>query len=41
MSIDIYAADEQHDERIDLEAWVALANGALSDEGVRAWPRSL
>jgi len=21
MSIDIYAADEQHDERIDLEAW--------------------
>jgi len=35
MSIDIYAADEQHDERIDLEAWVALANGALSDEGVR------
>jgi len=37
MSIDIYAADEQHDERIDLEAWVALANGALSDEG-RARP---
>ena len=35
MSIDIYAADEQHDESIDLERWVALANGALSDEGVR------
>ncbi len=35
MSIDIYAADEQHDESIDLERWVALANGALTDEGVR------
>ena len=35
MSIDIYAADEQHDETIDLEAWVNLANGALTDEGVR------
>ena len=35
MTIDIYAADEQHDESIDLETWVALANGALSDEGVR------
>jgi len=35
MTIDIYAADEQHDEKIDLEAWVALAHGALSDEGVR------
>jgi probable rRNA maturation factor len=35
MSIDIYAADEQHDETIDLERWVALANGALTDEGVR------
>ena len=35
MSIDIYAADEQHDETIDLDAWVALANGALTDEGVR------
>ncbi len=35
MSIDIYAADEQHDEAIDLERWVALANGALTDEGVR------
>ncbi len=35
MSVDIYAADEQHDETIDLETWVALANGALTDEGVR------
>lgn len=35
MSIDIYAADEQHDETIDLATWVALANGALTDEGVR------
>ncbi len=35
MTIDIYAADEQHDETIDLERWVALANGALTDEGVR------
>ena len=35
MSIDIYAADEQHDHEIDLERWVALANGALVDEGVK------
>ncbi len=35
MSIDIYAADEQHVHPIDLERWVALANGALVDEGVR------
>jgi probable rRNA maturation factor len=35
MTIDIYAADEQHDHEIDLERWVALANSALTDEGVR------
>jgi probable rRNA maturation factor len=35
MSIDIYAADEQHEYPIDLERWVALANGSLVDEGVR------
>jgi probable rRNA maturation factor len=35
MSIDIYAADEQHDHEIDLERWVDLARGALVDEGVR------
>jgi probable rRNA maturation factor len=35
MSIDIYAADEQHDHDIELERWVALAHGALTDEGVR------
>jgi probable rRNA maturation factor len=35
MTIDIYAADEQHDHDIDLERWVALANAALTDEGVR------
>ena len=35
MSIDIYAADEQHQFAIDLEQWVALANSALVDEGVR------
>jgi probable rRNA maturation factor len=35
MTIDIYAADEQRDYPIDLERWVALANGALVDEGVR------
>jgi probable rRNA maturation factor len=35
MTIDIYAADEQHDFAIDLERWVALANGSLVDEGVR------
>ena len=35
MTIDIYAADEQHDHAIDLSRWVALADGALVDEGVR------
>lgn len=35
MTIDIYAADEQHDRAIDLERWVKLANAALTDEGVR------
>jgi probable rRNA maturation factor len=35
MSVDIYAADEQHDHEIDLGRWVGLAQGALSDEGVR------
>jgi probable rRNA maturation factor len=35
MSIDIYAADEQHDHEIDLERWSQLARGALVDEGVR------
>jgi len=33
--IDIYAADEQSDFEVDLERWVALAKGALVDEGVR------
>ncbi len=33
--IDIYAADEQSELAIDLERWVALARGALVDEGVR------
>ena len=35
MNIDIYAADEQHDHEIDLERWIALAHGALVDEGVK------
>ena len=35
MSIDIYAADEQHDHEIDLARFVALAQGALADEGVK------
>ena len=35
MTIDIYAADEQRDFAIDLERWVALARGALTDEGVK------
>ena len=33
--IDIYAADEQHDVEVDLDRWVALANAALEEEGVR------
>ena len=33
--IDIYAADEQSELPIDLDRWVALARGALVDEGVR------
>jgi len=35
MSIDIFAADEQSDEKIDLDRWVALATKALEEEGVR------
>lgn len=35
MSLDIYAADEQHDHDIDLDRWVLLARGTLTDEGVR------
>jgi probable rRNA maturation factor len=35
MSIDIYAADEQHDHEMDLERWIGLANAALVDQGVR------
>lgn len=35
MSIDIYAADEQHDHEIDLDLWVKVAKGTLADEGVR------
>ncbi len=35
MSVDIYAADEQHDQDIDLARWVDLCRGALEDEGVR------
>jgi len=34
VSIDIYAADEQTDVVVDLERWVALADAALTDEGV-------
>jgi probable rRNA maturation factor len=35
MSIDIYAADEQREHEIDLERWIALANAALVEQGVR------
>ncbi|MBW4079282.1 MAG: rRNA maturation RNase YbeY, partial [Acidobacteria bacterium] len=35
MSIDIYAADEQQDQPVDLERWSQLARNALSDEGIR------
>jgi probable rRNA maturation factor len=35
MSIDIYAADEQHDHDIELERWVELARNTLTDEGVK------
>ena len=35
MTIDVYAADEQTDQRIDLERWVELCRAALSEEGVR------
>jgi probable rRNA maturation factor len=35
MSIDIYAADEQHDHEIDLARWTELAHSTLTDEGVR------
>ena len=36
MTIDIYAADEQHARPVDLERWVALARATLAEEGVRA-----
>jgi probable rRNA maturation factor len=35
MTIDIYAADEQSDQVIDLERWVQLCRQALHEEGVR------
>ena len=35
MTIDIYAADEQTDQVIDLERWVQLCRQALHEEGVR------
>jgi probable rRNA maturation factor len=35
VTIDIYAADEQHEFTIALDRWVQLANAALVDEGVR------
>ena len=35
MTLDIYAADEQHDVAIDLERWATLARRTLTDEGVR------
>lgn len=35
MSIDVFAADEQSDEVIDLEKWTALFTAALREEGVR------
>jgi probable rRNA maturation factor len=35
MSIDIYAADEQTEQTIDLERWVELCRQALHEEGVR------
>jgi len=36
MTLDIYAADEQHDFPIDLERWVALCRAALEEENVKA-----
>ncbi len=35
MSVDIYAADEQHEQSVDLERWSALCRAALDEEGVR------
>lgn len=35
MTIDIFAADEQSEQAVDLDRWVALARAALTDEGVR------
>ncbi len=34
-AIDVFAADEQSDQPVDLERWVALARGVLAAEGVR------
>jgi probable rRNA maturation factor len=35
VSLDIFAADEQHDLAVDLERWVGLCRAALEEEGVR------
>jgi len=40
MTIDIYAADEQHDVSIDLERWIALANTHFQ-QGLMALVRAI
>lgn len=35
MAVDVYAADEQEDRRIELDRWVALARRVLADRRVR------
>lgn len=35
MSVEVYAADEQTDRRVDLERWSALAKAVLEERGVK------
>jgi probable rRNA maturation factor len=35
MSIEVFAADEQVDEKVDTDRWVRLARQVLEDEGLR------
>jgi probable rRNA maturation factor len=35
MAVDVYAADEQADQPVDLDRWVALARSVLADRGVK------
>lgn len=35
MAVDVFAADEQDDQPVDLERWAALARAVLADRGIK------